>query len=1028
MDKSLHFGEPDTPHNFICDQNGEIIQLSFSKLIEKITVAEAASSLIDQFLLTYRSICDAEELMGALIQRFTTTEDAVVRLRCINIWKTWLKQYAFDFIKDKNNLKPMFLEFFGQVQFKEEFSQLMRPLNQILALVNDVDDQGNITAVPKFTTMPPKPLLPKNVVGELDFTDMEPLEIARQMTLIEYDMWVVIPPWEFLGQAWAKKDRVTRAPNICRMIDRFNLVSGWVATTIVRVVELRERIKTVQKFIEIAEHLRDLNNFNAVLEIISGINSSSIHRLKKTFEGIGKNYARRLENLQELVSQNGNYDILRTTLHSCIPPCIPYLGVYLTDLTFIEEGHSSKTERGLINWVQRHQISRVIIEVKQYQDMAYNLTSTPSISDYLVNLEHFTEETTYDCSQYIEPRNEESPPDKPYELLSSEERSAAGLSGSLNDFDIDYPPDYPFKDIDSVYNIKIRYDDNSRLVIGGTLEKLVERLTFDKYSEPIFVNSFFVSYRRFCTPDDLMDLLEMRYNFPGLKASSKEMEDEYNSYVITPIRLRVFSALKLWVDKHFYDFTPELLERLEDFIRMIARFNSGWASMLSTSVDNMVGNKVPVIDINAAPPRKGTMIFKPVQECTSLDFDPEEIARQMCLIDYRLFIEIRPPELLNNVHNDCKGYAVNLYRYINRIEKVAYVIETEIRSCEDTITVQYIIRWISVIENLVEMRNWNGVKSVVEGLSRVYDENPSSPWNMVPLDKRDYFSTVKNDLENNGENLFERIIDESKETPYLPVMDILIKKIQALEKLPLMRSDTMINFERDLQVADVVLKSIIIKQHGESYKFHPVNKIQDWLTSDDAPDLVEYLEALEGPSDIYAKMSSLLKSSGIPKTTLLPGEDKPVFVPPAKDNVFNLFQNDEDLRNILKGLIRESIREDIRNISSKIVPINISRVIVEQFPGCNIKRWKHFDANGSITGTPKDIYVDIIEKGRVHYIYKSQQVITPAEILYVARLGEYYKSFNTNIITRCILITRYVTPNVDELATEFNIDILQTYF
>ena len=34
----------------------------------------------------------------------------------------------------------------------------------------------------------------------------------------------------------------------------------------------------------------------------------------------------------------------------CNPPAVPYLGMYLTDLAFIEEGTPNFTEEGLVNF------------------------------------------------------------------------------------------------------------------------------------------------------------------------------------------------------------------------------------------------------------------------------------------------------------------------------------------------------------------------------------------------------------------------------------------------------------------------------------------------------------------------------------------------------------------------------------------------------------------------------------------------------------------------------------------------------
>lgn len=47
---------------------------------------------------------------------------------------------------------------------------------------------------------------------------------------------------------------------------------------------------------------------------------------------------------------------------SCNPPAVPYLGMYLTDLAFIEEGTPNFTEEGLVNFSKMRMVGENFIQ------------------------------------------------------------------------------------------------------------------------------------------------------------------------------------------------------------------------------------------------------------------------------------------------------------------------------------------------------------------------------------------------------------------------------------------------------------------------------------------------------------------------------------------------------------------------------------------------------------------------------------------------------------------------------------------
>ena len=141
------------------------------------------------------------------------------------------------------------------------------------------------------------------------FVEWEPLEIARQLALLEFTNYQAIQPKECQNQSWNGEHRDELAPNISKMITRSNDLPLWIATTILTDTEMKIklRVRLVRHWIAVAQvgcgtvagahastrmlmapfesqECRNLNNFNGVMEITAGLQLTSIYRLKKTWE------------------------------------------------------------------------------------------------------------------------------------------------------------------------------------------------------------------------------------------------------------------------------------------------------------------------------------------------------------------------------------------------------------------------------------------------------------------------------------------------------------------------------------------------------------------------------------------------------------------------------------------------------------------------------------------------------------------------------------------------------------------------
>ena len=87
-----------------------------------------------------------------------------------------------------------------------------------------------------------------------------------------------------------------------------------------------------------------------------------------------------------------------------------FSGVYLTDLTFIEDGIPSIIKRtNLINFAKRAKTAEVIRDIQQYQSVPYPLKAVGDLQDYITSNMQAAGDVheMYDRSLQVEPRERE---------------------------------------------------------------------------------------------------------------------------------------------------------------------------------------------------------------------------------------------------------------------------------------------------------------------------------------------------------------------------------------------------------------------------------------------------------------------------------------------------------------------------------------------------------------------------------------------------------------------------------------------
>ena len=191
---------------------------------------------------------------------------------------------------------------------------------------------------------------------------------------------------------------------------------------------------------------------------------------------------------------------------------------------------------------------------------------------------------------------------------------------------------------------------------GGTLIALVEQLTRHDRLDAPFNNTFLLTYRSFTTASELFEMLVKRFSLQPPRGIN---QDDYRTWVDKkqkPIRFRVVNILKSWFDTFWMegndDTSNELLRRVYSFAKdSVATSSTPGSGPLMTVVEQRLrgldstSSKRLVLNLSTQAP--APIIPKNMKKLKFLDIDVTEFARQLTIIESKLYGKIKPTECLN---------------------------------------------------------------------------------------------------------------------------------------------------------------------------------------------------------------------------------------------------------------------------------------------------------------------------------------------------------------------------------------------
>jgi len=302
---------------------------------------------------------------------------------------------------------PTFPDFLNTIRTQFEKRQATKPNSEQIAFpIETVNPKKESQDFPKFE----KPLIPTVFAKDsFQIFDIPAQELARQLAMSSLTLIQNIQPIELLF--WAKKKN--QCPNLAKVVDHFNSLTQWAKTYIVTGCSVKQRAYIIAHIIAIMNHSLLYNNYHVVTALLAALQQIAISRLKKSWALVPPKSMQLFSEIATHMDPEGNWKHYRDKMNSTkAPPFIPYIGLVIQDIMFIDDGNLTKKRDSeslpeLINWDKCMSIGAIFKRLIEHSDYCYPFVYLPEIEfvfNEAMNHRMKNDKEIYQMSVALEPK------------------------------------------------------------------------------------------------------------------------------------------------------------------------------------------------------------------------------------------------------------------------------------------------------------------------------------------------------------------------------------------------------------------------------------------------------------------------------------------------------------------------------------------------------------------------------------------------------------------------------------------------